>query len=263
LYDLKLRQVYSHELNQLDHPYPKGVFLYGPTGTGKTKLVKGIKDLFGLDGLRFQYYSASQLWPLKPEALKNKIDTIIKPAKDSASDLKDEAQLHVVVIDEIDSMYWMKNDKDSKDLSVLNHFMKELEGSIDETGGSLNNLLVIGVGRRHYKLPDAILSHGRFGKHIDVGYPNGAGRLEIFRYLLSKYIEKQLVDDDTLQEAMMITKDRSPAFLEGLVGESEIIRLRRVNLKGLDIKTTKLEIADIKDAYQKMTRDEPDLSYMN
>jgi SpoVK/Ycf46/Vps4 family AAA+-type ATPase len=264
LLDLKLRQAYRNDLTELKHPFPKGVFLYGPTGTGKTKFVKSLKDLLGLDGLRFQYYSASQLWPLKPEAQKEKIESIIKPAKDSALDLKGEAQLHVVVIDEIDWMYWMHGEtKESKDSSVLNNFLRELEGSLDESGVNLSNLLIIGVGRRNYKLPDAILSHGRFGKHVDMGLPNAVGRKEILQQLLSKHIDKELVDESTLNEIVSVTKDRSPAFLEGLVGESEIQWLRRINLKGLDVQKSKMELADFTDAFQKMTRDEPDRSYYN
>ncbi len=257
LVDLKLRYAFRGDLMNLNHPFPKGIFLYGPSGAGKTKLVKGMKDLFGLDGQRFQYYSASQLFPLKPDALKDKIERMIKPAKDSAVDLKDEAQLHVVVIDEIDWMYWMQGKcKETHDLSILNNFIKELEAGLEDSGGGLPNLMVIGVGRRGFKMPDSILSHGRFGKHIDMGYPNASGRFDILKHLLEKHLEKGLVEESVLKEIVMMTKDRSPAFLEGLVGESDICWLRRAGMDG------KMCLEDFKDAYLKMTRDEANLSYM-
>ncbi|MFQ5729028.1 MAG: AAA family ATPase, partial [Waddliaceae bacterium] len=265
LSDLKNAQYYKKFLCAMKHPFPRGALLYGPPGIGKRSFAKAIQKLFTLDGQRFQQLKASELWPMQGSHLKAKIEKIIQPARDAAKDLKDDAPLHVVVIDEIDMLYYHKRETDSHDLSVLNQFLMELESLFEGDPKEVNNLLVIGIANRPAfgRLSDGILRHGRLGKHIEMTLPNAKGRREIFEIYLKEYREKEKLDRDVnFDELVEMTRDYSGAYIEGLVSEAGVRMMRRMAAMNVDPSTMlvdeypKLTMADLKEAHEVMKNDE-------
>ena len=228
LADLKLSQHYKEFLSLMKHPFPRGALIYGPPGTGKRSFAKAIKKIFHLEGQKFQYYKASELWPMQGSNLKSTIEKIIQPAKDASHDLKHEAPLHVVVIDEIDMLYLHRREPDQHNLSVMNQFLAEIESLLEGNPKEVNNLLVIGLAHRSsLGLPAGIQLHGRLGKHLEMTLPDAKGRKEIFEIYLKEYIKKDLLDKEvTLDKLVEITRDQSGAFIEGLVSEAAVRLMR-------------------------------------
>ena len=260
LFDLHVSQQYKEFLYTMNQPFPRGVLLYGPSGSGKTRLAKSIRSLFSLDDQKFKYLKASELWPLRGAGLKEKIEEIIKPARNASGDLKGEAPLHVVVVDELDMMFLHKRETDTYDTSVMNQFLMELEPLFEENSEDVHNLLVIGiVHRNELGIPEGILRHGRLGKHVEVKLPNSEGRKEIFKIYLKQYIDKGKLDGkvniDTLAE---MTQNCTGAYIEGLVSLAVTHSMRRVMKNGVlpsevkNAENCKLSVSDFENANNEM-----------
>ncbi len=229
LSDLKLAQLHQNHLYTTKSGFPRGALLYGLPGAGKTSLSKAVRQLFGLDGQRYQYYKASDLWPMAGSKLKEKMEAMMQPAIDAAKDLKGEAPLHVIVIDEIDMIYYNKKQTDNDLQSVMNQFLLELDALFDDELHPVHNLLVLGIAHRPFNgLPEGILRHGRLGKHVEMKYPDWKGRKEVFEIHLKEFIDKKMIEGElNWKELVELTKDRSGAYIEGLINEAAISALRR------------------------------------
>jgi SpoVK/Ycf46/Vps4 family AAA+-type ATPase len=229
LSDLTIFQQYKEYYYAVKHPFPRGVLLYGPHGTGKTRLAKSLKTLFGLQGQQFQYIQASELWPLQGAKLQDKLEKLLKPAKDASKDLKHEAPLHIIVIDQLDGIYQHKREKDDYDFSVMNSFMAELETLFDDDQEEVHNLLILGIVQRSsFGISDGILRHGRFGKHIEMRIPNRSERKEIFEIYLSELVQRNQLDPNLeMRELLRMTEDLPGAYVEGLVNAALIGAMRR------------------------------------
>lgn len=235
LSDLKIYHRYKPYVSR---PFFKGLFLYGQHGTGKTRFAKAIKNLFSLQGNRFQYLRSSELWPLQGSQLKNQMKAIFNPALEASKDSKHEAPLFVIVIDELEGLY-RKDDVDPK-FSSLNKFLAEVQPFFEEPT-ELRNLLLIGIS--HDSLFAKYDSFQRQGlcKHIEMEVPSQEGRKEILEIYLKHFIgNNQLVVD--IEELVNMTIGYTGAQIEGLVTEAQTIALRRVaqaNLWIEDLRLTK------------------------
>jgi SpoVK/Ycf46/Vps4 family AAA+-type ATPase len=256
--DLKIFQKYKTHLFASKQYFPKGVLLYGPSGVGKTSVAKALKKLFSLEGDRFKYLLASELFPQRGEDLKKKLKKLFQHAKDSAKDLKGEAPLHVVVIDQIDALYYYKRDTDTNDQSVLNKFIAELESLL--SGANCHNLLVVGIAKRGIEgIPDGVLTHGRFGVHLEMKGPDLKGR----RQILDLYLKNiKLAQGFDRAEILPMTQDRTGSFIQGLVNLAVVQSLRRCNAASLMPDAMDVDdkafvtVEDFKGAYESMKGDQ-------
>ena len=93
----------------------------------------------------------------------------------------ENAQLHVIVLDEMDSVCKTRgSSRDSTGVSdnIVNQFLSKIDGV-----EALDNVLLIGMTNRKELLDPALLRPGRLELHVEIGLPDEAGRLEILKLL--------------------------------------------------------------------------------
>jgi len=107
---------------------------------------------------------------------------LFKPADDEWARMGSQSSLHVVVLDECDSILRKRGGGATGDGSfggaardgVVNQILAKLDGLDDQS-----NLLVIGTTNRMDLIDPAALRPGRLEVHCEVALPDASGRREI------------------------------------------------------------------------------------
>ncbi|CDR35134.1 AAA family ATPase [Criblamydia sequanensis] len=260
--DLSCYQTYKQFFLDNGQALPKGYFIYGPSGTGKTIFAKSLMKVFNLNKNSFKYYRASSLWELQGHHLKAKLKNLFEHSLHLEKELKHEASMTMVVIDNIDWLYSTQKIPDSLDGSVFNHFIKEVEDVLEEKF-EFRNLVVIGLATRHYELSDGIQREGKFGKHILLSLPDLEARKEIFEICLGKIkANGQLDEKVNVEELALRTDRRNGSFIQSLVNKAFTLAARRhmkmqnmtASLKGKEKELPlKVGMADFEKALKKIS----------
>lgn len=171
----------------------RGILLYGPSGTGKTLMVKA---LAGETGLNFIPISSSMLFSKWLGESEKTLHAIFKKAKQSAPCL--------LFFDEIDALAPKRGaETDSGAVErMASQFFSELDALSD-----LSQVVVIGATNREDVLDPALVRPGRLDFTLKFGVPAEKERLEIFRIHTR---ERPLGGDVDLEELARDT--------EGMVG---------------------------------------------
>lgn len=223
LSDLKIYEKYKESFYTMKHPYRRGLFLYGDHGVGKTRLAKALRTLFSLKGQQYQYLKASELWPLSTSQLKEKMIAYLKPAYNASKDLKHEAPLHMIVIDEVENLY-----KHQDNESILfDKLMSELQSLLDENLEEVRNLLVVGLAYRSPSQPVPLTPQvGRGSVQIHMELPSESGRKEILEIFLKNCMEKVQLQA-SLDDLAFMTNGFNGAQLESFVSSAITLAMRR------------------------------------
>lgn len=160
--------------------YRKGLILTGPSGTGKTYLVKAIANE------RNCFFMAPSLSDLKGEYVgqtSSKVRKIFDQARAN--------QPAILFIDEADTIFPDRNlagsTSDSFNLDMVNQFLVEIDGMV--TGSQ--KIFVIAATNRIGVLDSAIKS--RLSESIEIGLPNKLMRKELFskKLMSHKFLFKE------------------------------------------------------------------------
>ena len=145
----------------------RGVLLSGPSGTGKTIMVRA---LAGETGINFIPISSSILFSKWLGESEKAVHGIFKKAKQSAPT--------ILFFDEIDALAPRRgNDGGSGAVErVASQFFNELDSLSD-----LSQVIVIGATNRQDVLDPALVRPGRLDYVLDFHAPDEKARLEIFR----------------------------------------------------------------------------------
>src|SRR5436309_8103302 len=195
---------------------PKGVLLYGPPGTGKTLIAKAVANEAGANFYSIQgpeimskYYGQSE------ERLREKFEEAQKNAPS------------VLFIDELDSIAPKREEVTGE---VERRVVAQLLTLMDGLSGR-GQVIVIGATNRDEAIDPALRRPGRFDREIEIGVPDGNGRLEILQIHTRGM---PLAKDVDLQELAGITHGYVGADLSALSKEAAMRSLRRI-LPEIDI----------------------------
>ena len=192
----------------------KGILLYGPPGTGKTLIARTLAN--ALNVKEFKVVNGPELFDKYVGETEKKIRDLFANAEKDQKDNGDDAGLHVIVFDEIDSLCRARGTV-SSGTGVHDSAVNQLLTKIDGVN-SLNNIIVIGMTNRKDLIDEAILRPGRLELHIEIGLPDEKGRHQIFNIHTKKMRENKVLDDDVdLAELAKITKNYTGADIESMV----------------------------------------------
>ena len=192
----------------------KGMLLYGPPGTGKTLIARTLAN--ALNVKEFKVVNGPELFDKYVGETEKKIRELFTEAEKDQQENGDDAGLHVIVFDEIDSICRARGTINSG-TGVHDGAVNQLLTKIDGVE-SLNNILVIGMTNRKDLIDEAILRPGRLELHIEIGLPDEKGRLQILNIHTKKMRDNKVLDDDVdLPQLAKITKNYTGADIESLV----------------------------------------------
>jgi len=201
-------------IQKLGIQHVKGIILYGPPGTGKTLMARVISKM--LNGQEPVVKSGPELFNKYVGQTEENIRNLFQPAIDDYEQRGDDADLHVIVIDEIDALCKQRGSR-GDGTGVGDSAVNQLLAILDGVNG-VNNILLIGMTNRLDMIDEALLRPGRMEVHIEVGLPDEHGRLQILRIHTKSIAEAGALAPDVDIEALAKrTKNYTGSEIAGLV----------------------------------------------
>jgi transitional endoplasmic reticulum ATPase len=193
---LKYPELYS----TLGYRAPRGIILYGPSGTGKTLLAKAVATESETNFISVRGPELMSKWVGESE---RGIREIFRRAR--------QASPCVIFFDEIDSIAAARGGESHDGVSggVVSQILTELDG-IHE----LRDVIVLAATNRPDMLDRALLRPGRFDKIVFVPNPDMKTRLSILRiHLKGKDVEHEM----NLEKIATVTEGFSGADVSAVV----------------------------------------------
>jgi len=158
----------------MQNPIPRGLLMYGPSGTGKTFLAR---TFAAQSGLPYRFVNAAQEGSPYVNESASKWE---KTFSDVAAPVrKHQAPGSLLIVDEIDTVCPdRKHVRPGEDNKVSSVFFQNMDGDRYVPG-----VMVIAMTNRAYMLDSAILS--RFSTTMEVSLPDQSQRRDVFRTILS------------------------------------------------------------------------------
>ena len=223
---------------------PKGVFLHGPPGCGKTLLARAVANeseanFFSINGpeIMSKFYGESEA----------RLREIFQQAQQNSPS--------IIFIDELDAIAPKREEVTGE---VERRVVAQLLALMDGLSGR-GNVIVIGATNMPGALDPAIRRPGRFDREIEIGVPDKQARYEILQIHTRGM---PLTEDVDLKKLTNITHGYTGADLAALSRETAMKSLRRylpeINLEEENISTAVLEKMDVRmddflNAYKEVT----------
>lgn len=192
---------------------PRGVLLFGPSGTGKTMLAKATACEAGVN---FIECTGSEFIEMFVGVGARRVRDIFQQARDHSP--------CILFIDEIECLAirrgFVSDRSNMEHHTTLNQLLTEMDGFRRS-----ENVVVLGATNKHQLLDEAILRPGRFDRKVTVGLPDRSTRLEILFLGLSS--RKHSTTPDTLNSIADKTTEASGAELTGIINEAAFEAIRK------------------------------------
>jgi len=196
--------------------HARGLLLHGPPGTGKTLIARGIAKL--LSDRKPILVRGPEVFSHLLGASEQAVRGLFKPADDEWARMGSQSSLHVVVLDECDSILRKRGGGATGDGSfggaardgVVNQILAKLDGLDDQS-----NLLVIGTTNRMDLIDPAALRPGRLEVHCEVALPDASGRREILALHAAKLGPALALDGERLADVLGRVADEKTQNFSG------------------------------------------------
>ncbi|MCW4032409.1 MAG: CDC48 family AAA ATPase [Candidatus Bathyarchaeota archaeon] len=188
---------------------PRGVFLYGPPGCGKTLLAKAVANE---SDANFYVISGPEIMSKFYGESEARLREIFQKAQETAPS--------IVFIDEMDAIAPKREEVTGEvERRVVAQLLSLMDGI-----GTRGNIIVIGATNRPNAIDPALRRPGRFDREIEIGVPDKKGRLETLQIHTRNM---PLAKDVELKKLSEITHGYTGADIAALCRESAMKALRR------------------------------------
>ena len=210
---------------------PRGIFLYGPPGCGKTLLAKAVANESEANFISIKGPELLSKWVGESEKA---VREVFKKAR--------QVSPTIILFDEIDALAPRRGSTtDGTGVSerVVNQILTELDG-LEE----LTDVVVIGATNRPELVDSALIRAGRLDRHIVVSSPDEKARKEILKI----HTRNMPLDKDVkLTQLAKELKDYSGADIATVVREAAMLALREnINAKIVKLKHFKEAMKKVK-----------------
>lgn len=142
-------------VDRLGIKHRKGILLYGPPGTGKTLIARQLGMM--LNGKEPKVVNGPEVLNKFVGQSEENIRNLFKDAEDDYQQNGEDAELHVIIFDEIDAICKSRGSvRDGSGVhdTIVNQLLTKIDGV-----NALNNILVIGMTNRQvYFKEDGVLT---------------------------------------------------------------------------------------------------------
>ncbi|MCD4759365.1 AAA family ATPase [archaeon] len=212
---------------------PRGILLYGPSGTGKTILAKAVAA--STNSTFIQIVGSELVQKFIGEGAKLVRD-IFKLAREKAPS--------IIFIDEVDSIASERVDIGTSGEREVQRTFMQLLNEIDGFK-PLDNVKIIGATNRIDVLDGAILRPGRLDRLIHVPLPDDEGRKEIFKV----HTQNMNLESVDFRQVASLTNSFSGAEIKSVCTEAGYFAIREkrvdVGMKDFLLAVDKVRQGDI------------------
>lgn len=191
---------------------PRGVLLYGPSGTGKTMLAKAVATEAGVN---FIQTTGSEFIEMFVGVGAKRVRDIFKQARENSP--------CILFIDEVDSLAARRgvaSDRSNMEQhNTVNQLLTEMDGF-----NPTEKIVVLAATNNHTMLDEAILRPGRFDRKIGVNLPEYETRVEILKLNLNN--REHVISQGFLEQIAKNTIDCNGAELASIVNEASFFCVR-------------------------------------
>lgn len=231
-------------VDKLGLRHVKGLLLFGPPGTGKTLIARQIGKMLNVKEPKV--VNGPEMLSKYVGSSEENIRNLFKDAEAEYKAKGENSQLHIIIFDELDSVFKQRGGGRSDGTGVGDNVVNQLLAKMDGVD-QLNNILIIGMTNRLDLIDNALLRPGRFEIQIEISLPDEKGRKDILHIHTKKMADNDMLGKDVdFDELAMLTKNFTGAELEGLCNSASSFAINQFtkseNIAKVDENISKMKL---------------------